>query len=180
MTSAISTGLKEGAPGNGGVVAPLAAGHARLLHLAFDLDGTLFDSEGRDFDDPRSIAELTRPHALACHLVRTAASHGHTVSYHTGREEVHRALTWQQIERASLPAGPLYMNTKWEGYEAMARTKAASLRLFKADLYVGDHQADANAALLAGIPFHHANHWRRGHIPQGIIPPLNNLEEAHA
>lgn len=143
----------------------------RPLRLAFDLDGTLLDSHGADYEDPDSLLTKTVPHEAACELVRAAHRAGHTISYVTGRCRHVRHVTLLNLELAGLPAGELIMQEKWLGYDHMATYKAGALRGLRADLYIGDHEADANAAALAGIPFHHADHWRNGILPNGIVQP---------
>lgn len=143
---------------------------AGRLRLVFDLDGTLLDSDGCDYERAESVREHTRPHTPACELVRAAYANGHGVAYLTGRCHHVRALTEIQLESARLPPGQLITQDVWRGYEAMTHYKAGALRALRADLYVGDHQADADAAALAGVPFLHADHWRAGTLPHHIAP----------
>lgn len=146
---------------------------AGRLRLVFDLDGTLFDSHGCDYENLDSVRANTRAHEIACDLVRRAYQHGHAIAYLTGRCHHTRALTQLQIEQAQLPPGELVTQQEWKGYDAMADYKATALRRLRAHLYVGDHQADANAAAQAGVPFFHADHWRAGTTPHGIVPIKN-------
>lgn len=146
--------------------------------LGFDLDKTLFDGEGVDFEDPDSIRSRVRPHGSAVCRVRQLWKHGYAIAYITGRSRKHRSLTIGQLADAGLPGGALAMNAEWLGYEAMAGFKAgvllelvqqAAAQGLRVERYVGDHAADAWAARHAGVPFLHANDFRTGTLPVHIL-----------
>lgn len=142
----------------------------RLLRLAFDLDGTLFDvSPGISYDHAEKIRQHSTPHERACDLARAAAAGGHYTTYVTGRTEPVRQVTQWQLDQVRLP-GPLHMQRAWRGDDVMTTYKADVLRRQHIDLYVGDTVHDANAAALAGVPFLHADHWRAGTLPVTLAP----------
>lgn len=135
------------------------------LVLVFDLDGTLFDTDpGINYDDPVSVLANSRPHALACELVRRFAKKGHVVAYLTGRSFPVRGATEQQLIDADLPKGELHTQPRWTGWVGMRAYKTAKLRALRATLYVGDHEEDRNAAEAANVPFLHADDFRAGNF----------------
>ena len=138
--------------------------------VAFDLDGTLFDcAPGADYESRDSVASSTRPHPRAVATVRRLRDAGYRVGYITGRCTHLRGLTLMRLLQARLPAGPLVLQEKWLGYAAMAHYKAAEIRRMQAVAYVGDHDADEEAARLAGVPFFHANDLRAGRLPLPML-----------
>lgn len=132
--------------------------------IAFDIDGTLLDvDEGTDYEDPASVRRGARPNAQSVARVVELAERGHKVAYVTGRCHHLRAVTITQLlVKAKLPPGELRTQAKWEGYPAMATYKARALEELGASAYVGDHDADRQAARLAGIPFFHVDEFRAG------------------
>lgn len=141
-------------------------------HIVLDLDGTLFDTASDVvYENAESLRRACKPHAAACALARRVAELGHRVTYLTGRGEGVRIMTGTQLRDANLPPGQLIMQPCWDGFETMRQYKARELRARGATLYIGDHQADADAAALAGVPFLHADRFRAGHLPTGILTP---------
>lgn len=164
--------------------APRAAPEVvRVRTLAFDLDGTLFDTAvGVVYDDPESVRRSVRPHDAACRRVWELARLGHRIAYVTGRSEVVAAVTRAQIVDAGLPpvqmrGALLFLQRTWAGFETMTVFKAEALRAVGAALYVGDHEADMRAAKIAGVPFVHAADFRAGSL---FVPRDDAAPEAVA
>lgn len=135
--------------------------------VAFDLDGTLFDvAEGEvvvDWGSPEDVAAKVVPHLAACRMV--ALSTGVRVAYVTGRGNVLRGVTTQQLVAAHLPKGPLLMQPGYTAADALTLFKTKGLADLKTlfggvALFVGDSDHDAAAARLSGVPFLDAVAWR--------------------
>jgi len=140
--------------------------------LAFDLDGTLLEVDYDDpeafYSDPHKVKHGAQPHPD----VPIGRLENHTVLIVTGRcnPPLHDT-TVLQLREAGLERtwDRLYMQSSWNGYEAMADWKAEILEATQghdetgedvpADLYVGDHEADEQAANQAGVPFLHADEF---------------------
>lgn len=136
-----------------------------IVHC-FDLDGTLFQFSGEpDYEDPKSLFRNTRANHERCRAVKELMQRGDAVFFITGRRETTRQVTLGQLRRWIHPRisdHQLLMQAEWAGYEAMTAYKARHLRRLKASSYVGDHQADADAAAMALVPFVHADSWLVG------------------
>lgn len=133
--------------------------------IAFDLDGTLFRTKrGVDWNSRESVRASSEPDFEMVGIANDLSARGHKLAYVTGRARgLLYGLTLVQIRiHAGLPAGPLRMQSKFTDYAAMAAWKAKELGDLEASLYVGDHEADRDAARLAGIPFLHVDEVRRG------------------
>jgi phosphoglycolate phosphatase-like HAD superfamily hydrolase len=130
---------------------------------AFDLDNTLFRFLAEpDYENPKSLFQVTKPHAERCRMVRDLMLEGHAVFFITGRRETTRQVTRGQLQRwihRTVKDGQLKMQECWTGYDAMSAWKARQLRRVKADVFIGDHQADADAAAKALVPFVHCDSW---------------------
>lgn len=137
--------------------------------VAFDLDGTLFHTVGDEwiYNNPEAMAVACRPLPGARVAVQRAAQRG--VVFITGRSEVCRNVTIQQISEYLGVTDPvLYMQDAWLGRDAMVTFKANALTLVKPVCYVGDLEADLQAASVAGIPFKWP--WEVGIEPFRAVP----------
>lgn len=131
--------------------------------VAFDLDGTLFDSEGIDYEDPQDVVAKTKPNPVACRKTRALIEVGVPVHFITGRGRHLHALTLSQLRswvHGSIAPDNLHTQEAFTGYEDMAAFKAERLRSIGAVGYCGDHEKDREAAEAAGVPFLHAESWR--------------------
>lgn len=142
-----------------------------MATYCFDLDKTLFrfshEPADADYEDPKTLFRITLAHHDRCRAVKDLMMQGHAVFFITGRRETIRTVTIGQLRRWIHPRishHQLLMQTEWAGYDTMAAHKAKHLRRLKATQFVGDHQADADAAAMALVPFIHADQWLPGEI----------------
>lgn len=138
--------------------------------IAYDLDGTFFHpppeedaSDPSFWSDPMALTEGVEPIRPACELVAALHRAGHTprVGYLTGRPDVVREVTEQQMADAGLPGGPLGMAPRWNGWGGYLRAKVRGLEKMGAQLYVGDLEHDREAAEAVGVRFLHADVFHR-------------------
>lgn len=131
--------------------------------IAWDLDGTLIHSDRDlgDYTDPELVLEAGRPDWLLASILNVSRSLGTEVHVVTGRTPVLADATQAQLDHAGIHVDGIHHQPHWGGYEAMAVWKAGQLRDLGAEVYVGDHEADRNAADLAGIEFVNAEALRR-------------------
>lgn len=144
--------------------------------LVCDIDGTLFDTNACDMDDPLALLAACRAHKDACRAVATVRDLGTHVAYLTGRSEKVREITTRQLWAAGLPHGALVMQQRFTTYDAMALFKAGELRRWAREYasvhFIGDHDADRQAARAAQVPFIDAEDWR--HHGAALIDPIGS------
>jgi phosphoglycolate phosphatase-like HAD superfamily hydrolase len=123
--------------------------------IAFDVDGTLCDVERPiDYDDPESVRQRTTLRPWTAELVRALEVREDVkLGIVTGRTQRIRPVTRDQIQFAGIRPSYILHQPEWNGYTAMTEWKAEALEFTRADVYVGDHEADRQAAIEAGIPF---------------------------
>jgi phosphoglycolate phosphatase-like HAD superfamily hydrolase len=123
--------------------------------IAFDVDGTLCRSnEPVDYDDPNSVRQRTTLRPWTVDLVRDLNEREDVkLAIITGRTPPIRPVTKAQIQAAGISPCYILHQPEWNGYPAMRDWKAQALLDVGADVYVGDHEADRQAAIDAGIPF---------------------------
>lgn len=119
--------------------------------IAFDLDGTLFESHlaPEEWDDPvRVRAGTAAMMERLCLLPRRGAT------FITGRTEAVRLTTEAQLREAGLESFTLVMQAKWDGYDALTRYKARWFLTLGVAAYVGDSESDRTAARTANARFY--------------------------
>jgi phosphoglycolate phosphatase-like HAD superfamily hydrolase len=138
--------------------------------IAWDLDGTLLV-----YPDKLETAHPTDrfPHAepceTLCSVLRGAENHRHIIV--TGRSDDYEQLTLQQLTDAELDdhARELYMQEAWTGTEAYIDWITTTIGALSAtedgedvpaDLYVGDLEANREAAERAGVRYIDADELR--------------------
>lgn len=132
----------------------------------FDIDGTLLDSVGdHGYAEAAAVLAGTVPNPVACCRVKGLIQDGWEIYYLTGRGRHLVEATLQQLRRhvdAGVDEAHVIHQESWRGYSEMQRYKAEHLNRLQPAWYCGDQRTDELAALDAGIPFIHAEAWRRG------------------
>jgi hypothetical protein len=160
---------------------PPSGGGAKPRPVTFDLDKTLFDEvTPHRFASADAVAKGTVPHKQACDRVRELLDAGVPVAFVTRRAAATmRAVTMAQLRAwisVDVQDNQVHMPHEWRGYQAGLTWSIATLQTLDSQAHVGDHEVlDRQAAQLAGVPFLHANDWRRGDPL-----PCYSLEGAHA
>lgn len=131
--------------------------------VAFDLDGTLFTLPPTEaFQDPRALATVSQPFPDRCDLVGELIRKGWDVHFVTGRGLIHFPHTLDALRRhvhVGIQTSQLHHPDEFRGYAEMSVFKATKLNELAAELYVGDHDADRDAADLANIPYFHPDDY---------------------
>lgn len=140
---------------------------------AFDIDGTILHHTGNpDYLDAESLAKAKSDYPV-CKRIATLIEAGVEIHFITGRSHAVRVLTIQQLRNEVHPgirSDQVHTQGKFEGYDQMAHFKANVLKSIKAEWYVGDHEADKKAAMMAGVVFQDAETYSkvsRGEIHVG-------------
>lgn len=130
--------------------------------VAFDLDGCIFYNVVQDFNNPLHVQIMSIPDQGIVDRIKLMESLGMAIYVVTGRSEKLRFATLDALDRAGLriPSSNVHMQEKWAGMDALIEHKAQALLNCKAEVYVGDQEADERASIMAGCHFMYTPEFR--------------------
>jgi len=143
--------------------------------VAFDLDGTLFNHNGRvNWEDPGSVAHGTSPEGSRCWLVTDLHNCKWRIDFVTNRSETLRNVTQMQLHAAFYWFKPsmLHMRDPLLGWEEGFQHKVGTLRMLGTGVYVGDQESDCDAARVAGWGFLQADQFPRSIDLLPLLHPM--------
>lgn len=123
--------------------------------VAFDLDHTLFHSDGDAsmWTNPVALERHCLPYKGARDAVQRAFNLRGVV-FITGRSEVVRRVTFDQIRlHMGIYRPNVIMQRAWNGWDALRDHKVLGIQQTRACCLVGDSEVDRTAANLAGVPY---------------------------